>query len=83
VDTGFACWPFFLRDPWPEGLRGYEPFELLVTSLKAKYPDLFGAAVTGPQGAASASMHVAACVRVRCVCFTGMMVSGKILRLLA
>jgi tetratricopeptide (TPR) repeat protein len=42
VDTGFACWPFFLRDPCLKSLRGHAQFELLVSSLQAKYPDHLG-----------------------------------------
>lgn len=42
VDTGFACWPFFRKDPCLENLRSHPPFELLVSSLQAKYPDRLG-----------------------------------------
>ena len=42
VDTGFACWPFFLKDPCLKNLRRYPQFELLVSSLQAKYPDHLG-----------------------------------------
>jgi len=42
VGTGFACWPFFLKDPCLENLRGMPEFELLVSSLQAKYPDHLG-----------------------------------------
>ena len=42
VDTGFACWPFFLKDPCLENLRRHAQFELLVSSLQAKYPDYLG-----------------------------------------
>jgi tetratricopeptide (TPR) repeat protein len=42
VDTGFACWPFFLRDPRLKNLRRHAHFELLVSSLQAKYPDHIG-----------------------------------------
>jgi len=42
VDTGFACWPFFLKDPCLRNLRGLPQFELLVSSLQAKYPDHLG-----------------------------------------
>ncbi len=42
VDTGFACWPFFLRDPCLKNLRRHPQFELLVSSLQAKYPDHLG-----------------------------------------
>jgi DNA-binding winged helix-turn-helix (wHTH) protein/tetratricopeptide (TPR) repeat protein len=42
VDTGFACWPFFLKDPSLKNLRRNSQFELLVSSLQAKYPDHLG-----------------------------------------
>ncbi|MGD0990117.1 MAG: winged helix-turn-helix domain-containing protein [Candidatus Sulfotelmatobacter sp.] len=42
VDTGFACWPLFLKDPCLKGLRRHAQFELLVSSLQAKYPDHLG-----------------------------------------
>jgi tetratricopeptide (TPR) repeat protein len=42
VDTGFACWPFFLKDPCLKSLRRHTQFELLVSSLQAKYPDDLG-----------------------------------------
>jgi DNA-binding winged helix-turn-helix (wHTH) protein/tetratricopeptide (TPR) repeat protein len=42
VSTGFACWPFFMKDPWLENLRGLAEFEVLVSSLQAKYPDHLG-----------------------------------------
>jgi DNA-binding winged helix-turn-helix (wHTH) protein/TolB-like protein len=42
VDTGFACWPFFLKDPCLKNLRRHTQFELLVSSLQAKYPDHLG-----------------------------------------
>ncbi len=42
VSTGFACWPFFLKDPWLECLRALPEFELLVSSLQARYPDHLG-----------------------------------------
>ena len=42
VDTGFACWPFFRRDPCLKNLRSDPRFELLVSSLQAKYPDHLG-----------------------------------------
>jgi tetratricopeptide (TPR) repeat protein len=42
VGTGFACWPFFLKDPCLEKLRGLPEFEVLVSSLQAKYPDHLG-----------------------------------------
>ena len=42
VSTGFACWPFFLKDPCLAGLRGLPDFETLISSLQAKYPDHLG-----------------------------------------
>jgi DNA-binding winged helix-turn-helix (wHTH) protein len=42
VGTGFACWPYFLKDPCLQNLRGLPEFELLVSSLQAKYPDHLG-----------------------------------------
>jgi DNA-binding winged helix-turn-helix (wHTH) protein/tetratricopeptide (TPR) repeat protein len=42
IDTGFACWPFFLKDPSLKNLRRHTQFELLVSSLQAKYPDHLG-----------------------------------------
>jgi DNA-binding winged helix-turn-helix (wHTH) protein/tetratricopeptide (TPR) repeat protein len=38
VSSGFACWPFFLKDACLQGLRGLPEFETLVSSLQAKYP---------------------------------------------
>jgi DNA-binding winged helix-turn-helix (wHTH) protein/tetratricopeptide (TPR) repeat protein len=42
VSTGFACWPFFLKDPCLENLRSLPEFEVLVGSLQGKYPDHLG-----------------------------------------
>jgi DNA-binding winged helix-turn-helix (wHTH) protein/tetratricopeptide (TPR) repeat protein len=42
VSSGFACWPFFLKDRCLESLRGLPEFELLISSLQAKYPDDLG-----------------------------------------
>ena len=42
VTTGFACWPFFRKDPSLAALRGKPEFELLISSLQAKYPDTLG-----------------------------------------
>ena len=42
VSTGFACWPFFLKDPCLASLRGLPGFEILISSLQAKYPDHLG-----------------------------------------
>jgi len=42
VSSGFACWPFFLKDNCLKNLHGLPEFELLVSSLQAKYPDHLG-----------------------------------------
>jgi DNA-binding winged helix-turn-helix (wHTH) protein/tetratricopeptide (TPR) repeat protein len=42
VTTGFACWPFFLKDPCLANLRGQPEFDLLISSLQSKYPDHLG-----------------------------------------
>jgi TolB-like protein len=42
VSTGFACWPFFVKDPCLQNLRSLSEFEVLVSSLQAKYPDHLG-----------------------------------------
>jgi tetratricopeptide (TPR) repeat protein len=42
VSSGFACWPFFLKDHCLLNLHGLPEFELLVSSLQAKYPDHLG-----------------------------------------
>lgn len=42
VDTGFACWPFVLKDPCLKNLRRHARFKLLVSSLQAKYSDHLG-----------------------------------------
>jgi hypothetical protein len=42
VSNGFACWPFFLKDPHLKNLRELPAFEVLVGSLQAKYPDHLG-----------------------------------------
>lgn len=42
VSTGFACWPFFLKDPCLQSLRNLPEFEVLVSSLQARYPDHLG-----------------------------------------
>jgi DNA-binding winged helix-turn-helix (wHTH) protein/tetratricopeptide (TPR) repeat protein len=39
VNHGFACWPFFLKDDYLQNLRSLPEFEVLVSSLQAKYPD--------------------------------------------
>jgi DNA-binding winged helix-turn-helix (wHTH) protein/TolB-like protein len=42
VSSGYACWPFFLKDPCLKNLRELSAFEVLVSSLQAKYPDHLG-----------------------------------------
>lgn len=42
VSTGFACWPLFANDPCLQNLRALPEFEVLVDSLRAKYPDHLG-----------------------------------------
>src|SRR5579862_3859507 len=42
VNSGFACWPFFLKDSCLQNLRSLPEFETLVGSLQAKYPDHLG-----------------------------------------
>ena len=42
VSSGFACWPFFLKDPRLKNLRELPAFDVLVSSLQAKYPDHLG-----------------------------------------
>jgi DNA-binding winged helix-turn-helix (wHTH) protein/tetratricopeptide (TPR) repeat protein len=42
VSTGFACWPFFMKDSCLRNLHGLSEFEVLVSSLQAKYPDHLG-----------------------------------------
>jgi DNA-binding winged helix-turn-helix (wHTH) protein/tetratricopeptide (TPR) repeat protein len=42
VSTGFACWPFFMKDSCLQNLRSLPEFEVLVSSLQAKYPDHLG-----------------------------------------
>jgi DNA-binding winged helix-turn-helix (wHTH) protein/tetratricopeptide (TPR) repeat protein len=42
VSTGFACWPYFLKDPSLASLRTLPEFELLISALQAKYPDHLG-----------------------------------------
>jgi DNA-binding winged helix-turn-helix (wHTH) protein/tetratricopeptide (TPR) repeat protein len=43
VSTGFACWPFFLKDACLENLRRLPEFEVLISSLQTRYPDHLGA----------------------------------------
>jgi DNA-binding winged helix-turn-helix (wHTH) protein/tetratricopeptide (TPR) repeat protein len=42
VSSGFACWPLFLQDTCLQNLRSLSDFEVLVSSLQAKYPDHLG-----------------------------------------
>jgi len=42
VSTGFACWPYFLKDSSLASLRSLPEFELLISALQAKYPDHLG-----------------------------------------
>jgi tetratricopeptide (TPR) repeat protein len=42
VSTGFACWPFFLKDSCLASLRDLPEFEFLIGALQAKYPDHLG-----------------------------------------
>jgi len=42
VSTGFACWPYFMKDPCLQNLRGLPEFEVLLNSLQVKYPDHLG-----------------------------------------
>jgi hypothetical protein len=42
VGTGFACWPFFVKDPCLKNLGGLPEFDVLVSALQAKYPDHLG-----------------------------------------
>ena len=42
VSTGFACWPFFIKDSCLQNLHSLAEFEVLVSSLQEKYPDHLG-----------------------------------------
>jgi DNA-binding winged helix-turn-helix (wHTH) protein/tetratricopeptide (TPR) repeat protein len=42
VSRGFACWPFFLKDPHLKNVRELPEFEVLVSSLQTRYPDHLG-----------------------------------------
>ena len=42
VNSGFACWPFFLKDTCLQSLQSLPEFDTLVSSLQAKYPDHLG-----------------------------------------
>ncbi|MGH9580473.1 MAG: tetratricopeptide repeat protein, partial [Terriglobales bacterium] len=42
VETGFPCWPFFLRDTSLSNLRGWPEFEEFIASLRAEFPSSAG-----------------------------------------
>jgi len=42
VSTGFACWPFFKNDSCLRNLHNRPEFDVLISSLQAKYPDHLG-----------------------------------------
>jgi TolB-like protein/Flp pilus assembly protein TadD len=42
VDTGFACWPFFLRDGSLDNLRGSIDFRDLIAALQSEFPSSAG-----------------------------------------
>ncbi len=42
VSTGFACWPLFANDSCLQNLHSLPEFEVLLSSLQAKYPDHLG-----------------------------------------
>ena len=42
VSTGFACWPFFVKDPCLRNLWRIAEFNVLVSASQAKYPDHLG-----------------------------------------
>jgi tetratricopeptide (TPR) repeat protein len=42
INSGFACWPFFLRDRCLESLQGRPEFDLLISSLQSRFPDHLG-----------------------------------------
>ena len=42
VETGFPCWPFFMRDRSLNSLRGLPEFEDLITSLRSEFPSSSG-----------------------------------------
>ena len=49
VSTGFACWPFFLKDPCLASLRSLPEFELLISCFAGQVP--------GPSGTAIEKQH--------------------------
>lgn len=42
INSGFACWPFFLKDHCLANLHPLPEFDLLMSSLQARYPDHLG-----------------------------------------
>lgn len=42
VNAGFACWPFFLKDPCLQALRILPEFDVLISSIQARYPGDLG-----------------------------------------
>jgi len=42
VSTGFACWPYFLKDRCLQNLHGHPDFDVLISGLQGKYPDHLG-----------------------------------------
>ena len=42
VDTGFACWPFFLRDGSLDNLRSSLEFQDLIATLQSEFPPSVG-----------------------------------------
>jgi len=42
ASSGFACWPFILKDPCLKNLREQPAFDVLVSSLQVRYPDHLG-----------------------------------------
>ena len=42
VSSGFPCWSFFLKDPYLKNLRELPAFDVLISSLQAKFPDHLG-----------------------------------------
>ncbi|HYA97050.1 MAG TPA: lysine decarboxylase transcriptional regulator CadC, partial [Methylomirabilota bacterium] len=47
VAGGFPCWPFFLRDPNLEELRGLPDFQELVAGLRSEFPSSAGPEAQG------------------------------------
>ena len=42
VNSGFACWPFFMKDHCLGNLRRLPEFDLLISSLQGRYPSHLG-----------------------------------------